>query len=220
MTTDVFDPVLYSLEENAFLVTHIGEMPETTRRGGYPPGVKPAAIEELLEHLYRLERSEPNYCGHETVKAAAQTYLAQHAKWTAEAKRGAPALPSMHAFDALGRPHRGGVGSDSGHVRTYFDEQGNRHRLAVDLIPTGQDVYRAPWVKNTPAVMAHSALIEDADKGKLECPICGFTQTYEPGVTAQRSLAKARVMKHLRGAPKEPDAHRSLLMHLEAGVSA
>lgn len=208
-----FDPVLLSLEENAFLVEHAGKAPAVVKRLPVPPGVNPKAVIPVIEELYALGEVEKadgaTWAGIEAVKDRCRTYLAEKAKWAAMKARGGerfPAHPSMATWDSRGNPHMGGVGSDAGRIRTYFDEAGQRQPFAVSLqgeAPT----FDVPWL---PKAKTYSEISVDDERGVLTCPICGHAETYSPDSQSQRGLANTRMAKHLLGAKKEIEAHKQL----------
>lgn len=208
-----FDPVALSLEENAFLLEHAGKAPAVVRRQSFPTGVNPTAVMPVIEELYALAEVEKadgqGWVGIAEVKARCRTYLEEKQKW-AEMKARAggrfPAHPSMASWDSRGQAHMGGVGSDAGHIRTYFDEHGNRQRFAVALQGDGP-AFNVPWLQKA---KTYSDLTVDDEKGVLTCPICGHAETYAPDSQSQRSMAQTRMARHLLGAKKEPEAHKVL----------
>ena len=44
MDVEVFDPTLYSLDENAFFLKHLGEAPLAVMQQPLPAGVNPVAV--------------------------------------------------------------------------------------------------------------------------------------------------------------------------------
>src|SRR4029079_1677278 len=102
------------------------------------------------------------------MKAAIRVWLEQNKKWKFdhETKRNAPRWPSMYSYDAKGKPHRGGPGSDNGRVRTYFGPAGERIPFAIDLIPD----YSAKWVSPGMTETPQDVLLKvDADANRIEC---------------------------------------------------
>lgn len=219
-----FEPAMYSLEANQFLIEHAGEPPEIAFANGIPDKMARADIYPIIERLYRLEQEckhiGKEWAGVEAIKVSAKLYLTQHAKWEDAKKRGAPGNPSMYAWDALGRGHHYGIGSDSEIVRTYFDETGARRQLGVDLIPNGIGDYVPEWIRPSKAkIPEFMDLEEDEVNGVIKCPICQFAQVYEVGSSARRNMAKARVGRHLRTAKKEVDLHKQLYGYVFGGAT-
>lgn len=175
-----FEPSLYSLEVNQYIVDHGGDDPDfviakfglpgtlrlepratpdmTKVAGMAQVGTSRAEVFPIMDKLYRYKRREEadgfEWAGIEAVKAASRNYLEQHKKWAAAQARGGPAYPSQLAWDKLGRGHQYGPGADAaGPVHTYFDEHGNRLPLGLDLIGSGNEQYVPDWVKK-PAVQS------------------------------------------------------------------
>ena len=107
----------------------------------------------------------------------------------------------MHAWDGKGRPHRGGVTSDSHAVTTYFDENGDRQPFAVPLREESIPAFNAPWVKKTEPIP--ESLVEDTEKGVLQCPIDGWTTNYKPESRQSYNMARGRMAKHCRASKDE-----------------
>ncbi len=243
---ETFDPTLFSLAENQFLLDHLGEppflalreikavpLPDPPRHPQthkiidknpvyYPEGVIPAAVAPALTRVYELEQERIaaekvggvfQWVGIEAVKAAIRVYLVQAAKWEQDSKRGAPRFPSMHAFDLRNKPHRGGPGSDSGKVHTYFDAQGERHTLILNLFGT-PEVWTPEWAstgrKGTDEPKAASGLRTDPINNRFECMVCGHTEHFKPESRGSYNAARMRMGKHLMTAKDETTAHREI----------
>ena len=109
MQNDIFDPVVYSLEENRFLAAHVGEPPIIALRA-IEPTVNPAAVRPVLSRVYELmelEKHEPGFSwvGVDAIKTAITTFLAKMAEWSAGSARGrAPRFPSLYSIDARKKP--------------------------------------------------------------------------------------------------------------------
>jgi hypothetical protein len=211
-----FEPALYSLEENQFLLDHMGEPPTVALHGGLPVNVNPKAVVPVLQQLYDLEELKRlrgvEWIGLEPIKESITNYLKAHNQWASAHRAGAPKnqFPTFYEFDSRGRGHHYGVNSDAGYVRSFFDENGNRQSLRVDLTPSP-----VQWVPPQVAQKAASTpnslpetLIEDDVNGLIQCPVCRHTENYEPGVQSKRTMARTRMSKHLVKATREPEAHR------------
>lgn len=225
----IFDPVKFSLEENKFLLKHLGEpsvvalsdirparLPEPNKKDKnpiyYPEGVTPAAVKPALDGIYELIELERHqgqeWIGLEALKGAISTYIEQAEKWAAQkGMRGAPRFPSMYAFDSRGRAHLGAVGSDSGQVRTYFDKDGNRIPFAIHLRGE-QETWKPDWIAQTVAIPTKT-LVENDEAGRWEC-FCGHTEKFSKESRSSKTAARARMSKHMRRATDSVDDHREL----------
>jgi hypothetical protein len=233
-----FDPTDYSIKENEFLLEHLGEPTVVALRAvpqasplakpffkdknpvNYPQGINPAAIRPILDRINELQQLEKHesvqWVGVEKIKAAIRVFLRENAKWSDDHKRTkgrAPRWPSLSSFDAKGRPHRGGPGSDAGKVRTYFGPAGERIPFAVDLMTEYIAKWDAPGHTEAPS---DARLFVDATANRIECRvkvgdgICGHTEKYKPEARASYTAARARMSKHLRRATENVEEHREL----------
>lgn len=211
---DTFDPVALSIPENVFLVEHLGKPPAVVARVTVPDGVNPKAVMPVIEAIYALEEikthdKEP-WTGVEPLKAACKTYIKENAGWNRlrEAQgNGFPRFPTMAGWDSKGKPAMGAVGSDSGYVRTYFDENGDRKRFAVPLHGEDTPTFLPPWIKTA---VHYDKLIENDTEGWIRCPICQHTERYQNESQSNRSAAQGRMARHLLTEKKQADAHREL----------
>jgi hypothetical protein len=237
-TVDYFDPVDYSVEELQFIIANAGEpavvalgrieakaLPEPARgKDGrirdknpvYYPGANPNAIGPLFRRINELQdleaHSGEHWCGVEAVKAAAQKFLTENAKWAKDTKRGAPRWPSLYSFDSKGRPHRDGPGSDSGKVRTYFTEDGQRKAFRIPFIPLDLAEGAAEWANRVKAddPDPKGGLLVDHEKNRIECLICNHTEQFKSESRSSFNAARARMSRHLRSAKTETAAHREV----------
>ena len=202
---DTFNPPRYSLEENRFFLQHLGSPPVSVLQNKLPEGVTAAAVTDVLGRVYELEELKKHrgaeWVGTQAVSTAINTYLHEEHKWRDMSKRGAPRFPTMHAWDGKGRPHRGGIGSDSGEINTYIDSDGNRKKFALELVDVGVQEFVAPWTKEQEPIP--DSLVEDWDKGRLECPVDGWTTSFKPESKQSYNLARARIAKHCRSSKDE-----------------
>lgn len=213
IANDTFDPVLLSLEENQFLIDHLGKAPAVVRRVPVPPGVNPKAVYPVIEELYALAEVEKadgvEWSGFDAVRDRCKTYLAQIAQWGVMKQRAGktfPTHPSMAEWDGRGRPRVGASGSDAHRVRTYFDESGQRQKFAVSLHDEGP-AFQVPWSKS---VKVYTALVVDEEKGSITCPICNHAETFDHDSPSAMGMAKTRMARHLTSAKKDIEAHRAL----------
>lgn len=237
-SVDVFDPVKFSLEECQFLLDHLGEPftiaakeikgitnpnPPRNNEGKlldknpilYPDGVIPASVKPILDRVYELEilseRHGEKWIGIDSMKQRIKIYLDQQAKWQADKKRfpRAPRFPSMHSFDAKNKPHRGGPGSDSGFVSTYFDSKGKRLPFAMNLLDNQETGGWAPeWASESE--VDTKGLRNDLDNRRIECTVCKHTETYKADSASSMNAARGRMSKHLRTSTDEVALHREL----------
>ena len=200
-----FRPVRYSLEENRFFLKHLGESPVSALREPTPPGVNPVTVQEVLGEVYELAELEKHrgvtWAGVEKVGQVITRYLSEYEKWQEMATRGAPRFPTMHAWDAKGRPHRGGITSDAGEVSTYFDDQGERQPLSVSLRDPESVAFRPPWTKVAEPIP--DTLTEDLEKGLLQCPVDGWATNFKPESRSSYNMARGRMVRHCKTSKDE-----------------
>jgi hypothetical protein len=202
---EIFNPVKYSLEENKFFLTHLGESPVAALQEKLPLGVNPVAVEEVLGGVYELDELEKHrgikWAGKDALIKTINKYLTEWDRWKEMSSRGAPRFPSMHAWDGRGRPHRGGVTSDAGSVNTYLEDNGERTKFSVDLQYSTKEKFIAPWAK--PEAPVPDACVEDHERGVIECPIDGWTANFKPESRQSYNMARARMSKHCRASKDE-----------------
>jgi hypothetical protein len=203
-----FDPTLFSVRENEFLLDTLGKPTIVAMDGA--TGVNPKAIRPILDRVNELEafksHNGSSWVGVDAMKETIRAYLRENAKWKRDKQRSrrAPRFPSMYSFDQKGRAHLGGIGSDSGKVRTYFDAAGNRVPFEIELIPSGVSDWVAPGFTEKPT--SGGIKVDDA-MNRIECLICGHTESFKGESRASYAAARARISKHLRSAKQNPDAH-------------
>lgn len=233
-----FNPVQFSNAENQFLLDNLGKVPSAalkTIRGVlnphahpkdknpiiYPDGVVPASVKPVLEGIYELTQLEQaeglRWVGIEKVKDAIRTWLRENAKWSSDhdKTRGrAPRYPSLLSFDAKGKGHMGGPGSDSGQVKTYFGPAGERIPFEIELLSEYVPEWVAPTVVDD---QADPRLFVDAESCLIQCRVplaaggvCGHAEKYKAASRASYNAARARMSKHLRRSTEEVEAHREL----------
>lgn len=210
---EVFDPVTFSLEENRFLLTALGK-PPLTAMDGAPITVNPKAVEPVIDAVYQFSQAEAHsglkWCGIEAIKASIETYLEQAEQWRTDRRRGAPRWPSLHTFDSRGRGYKGAVGSDSGTVRSYFTPDGQRKRFAVEFQPVEAPAWTPAWTKADEPSKSDGIFVDETNK-RVECLVCGHTESFKLESRASLTAAKGRIAKHLRNAKEEPERHREAL---------
>lgn len=231
---DIFDPVKLSIPENEFVIRHAGEpwvvagkdihpVPlvnphrKDTFPYHYPDGVTPAAVRPVIERIYELIELETHkgekWMGVDTIKAAALAYIQQSRIWESnKGKRGNVRFPSMWTFTSKGRPSWSAPGSDSGQVRSYFDSKGNRVPFAVPFIPEDA-AWKPEWMEavakaDQPA--ASDGLKVDETLNRVECLVCGHTESFKSESRSSFNAARARMSKHLRSSTVDPDRHREV----------
>jgi hypothetical protein len=202
---EIFRPVRYSLQENQFFLNHLGESPVVAMEGAIPEGVNPVSIQEVLGAVYELNELERHrgvkWAGSKAVGEIIQRYLTEAKKWAEMSERGAPRFPTMHTWDGKGRPHRGGIASDSGSVSTFFDDNGDRKPLSLNLRGAGHGEFIAPWIKTEEPIP--DALDEDMERGVLQCPVDGWATNFKPESRQSYNIARARMAKHCRSSKNE-----------------
>jgi hypothetical protein len=211
-----FDPVLFSIEENKFLLEALGKKSIVALREISSKAVNPKAIKPVLDRVIELETLKEvdgqQWCGVEPIKESIRAYLSENEKWAREKarfknNRNVPRYPSLYSYDQKGRPHLGGVGSDSGRVRTYFDARGNRVPFEVRFFAVDEGTWAAPGF--TEQATSGGLFVDDANN-RIECKVCGHTESFRGESRASYAAARARISKHLRGAKKDVDRHREV----------
>lgn len=209
---NVFDPVEFSEEECVFLIDHLGEPPVVASRAVVYP-VNPRAVVPAITRIYEMMELEKHegikWVGVEKVRSSLKTFLEQSERWRQDAKRGAPSYPSMYTFDGRGRAIRGGVGSDSGRVKTYFGPDGKRAKFAVELIPTVAYEWTPDWAQPDEKGNEALGLTMNHDLNRVEC-FCGHTESFKGESRSSITAARARMSKHLRKTNQDVDKHREL----------
>lgn len=209
----VFDPAMLSFADCEFLLAHAGEPPIVALRS-LPAMANRVTMEQWVARLYELEEQRKRvgieWAGLEAVKASIKVYLDQRAKWAKDVEMGAPKFPSLYAFDARGKGHLSGTGSDSGRVKSYFDEKGQRHEFAVSLTDgTAQGVWKPEWAVERPATETMK-LTEGVNTILCGVPGCGHVETFKVESRSSYGAARARISKHLRKSESEKEAHLEL----------
>ena len=215
----VFDPVKFSPEEGQFLLGALGTPPVVALKN-LPTGVNASAVKPILQRVYDLEQLKKHegldWIGIEALKLAIQIYQREDAKWAVDHTRNkkAPRFPSLFSWDSRGKPHKGGPGSDSGQVRTYFGKGGERIPFAVELVPDELGTWAPPGTTEAPI---EKFLRLDSESHRIECrvpiadgTVCGHAETYKPDSRSSYNAARARMSKHLRKATENIDDHREL----------
>lgn len=210
---EMFDPVRFSIEENDFLLSHLGEPPITAFKS-VPSAVNARAVEPVIDQVYQMIQAEKHsgdaWCGVESVKTAIRAYLDQANQWLRDRKRGAPRFPSMYTFDSRGRATKGAVGSDSGTVKSFFTDDGVRKPFAINLFPKETLAWQPNWSKADQPKPEDGVAIDDT-LNRVECLVCHHTESFKPESKASLAAAKGRIRKHLRTATDEPERHREAL---------
>src|SRR5690348_13049600 len=105
---EVFDPVLYSEEENKWLLDNLDKAPIVALRD-QRQGVNPTAVKPVLDRVQELEQLKIHegitWVGVEKMKEAIKIYLRENEKWAFDNKRNkkAPRFPSLYSFDVKGK---------------------------------------------------------------------------------------------------------------------
>ena len=197
---DVFDPARYSLEENKFFLQHLGESPVVALQDRLPQGVNPVTVQEVLGAVYELDELKKHrgntWAGQTAISTSINTYLSESQKWKELSTRGAPRFPTMHAWDGKGRPHRGGVGSDSSQVTTYLTKNGKREPFAVPLQTVLTQPFVADWIQEEEPLPEE--LVHDAEKGFLQCPVDSWSTNYKTESRQAYNMARARMSRHCK----------------------
>lgn len=197
---DVFDPVRYSLEENKFFLGHLGESPVSALKEQLPKGVNPVVVQEVLGEIYELEELKKHrdidWVGTSVISDTINRYLSEWERWREMSSRGAPRFPTMHAWDGKGRPHRGGISSDSSKVTTYIDNEGKRHPFEVNLRDTAAEFFKAPWAKEDKPVPDDLEI--DNEHGTITCPVDKYVTNFKPESRQSFNMARTQMSRHCK----------------------
>lgn len=214
---DAFDPVRYSELECEFLIEHLGEPPVVAERHLHKDLAPKSVMDEIsrvyaLLELDRAGQAQRKWLGVQACKDALSNYIFQVRKWRADwvrTKGRAPLCPPMYSFDSKGKGHLGGPGSDSGIVKTYFDENGNRIPFALDMYEGGPSSWVPDWANNVGTDNPANGLKNDPTNSRIECLVCGHTEKYNTDSRSSYNAARGRISKHLRSAKDNVDEHRA-----------
>jgi hypothetical protein len=223
---NVFDPALLSFPDCDYLLAYAGQPPVVVL-GQIPSVANRGILTQWIERFYELEELKKargyEWVGVDAIKAAINKYLEVRAQWKRDEAHGAPKNPSLYAFDTRGNAHEGAPGSDSGRVRTYFDDNGNRIPFAIHIVEAGvTGAWKPSWIAKKSAEQvkaevgtapqAKFEILEPEGKNCIECgvPGCGHTETFKPESRSSRNSARARMSRHLRNSKIESQAHLEL----------
>ena len=207
-----FNPVLYSTEENQFLLENVGLPPIVALNKPIPQGVNSRAVRPILQEVFDREQlrtiSRVEWLGVEKLSQAIKTWLTMDAKWALEHQRTrgrVPRNPSMYVQDGKGKYHLSASGADSNMPRTFVDADGNRHLFEVPLDGDLDETFNEIVSKEAP-----KSVIDDKVNRRIECPICQHTESYKTESRQSYNLARSRMSKHLKKATDETSLHREL----------
>jgi hypothetical protein len=229
IVNDTLEPSTLSIPELLFVLDHIGKPPIAALHRPPPAGVNPAEVRSVLGAIYdatELEKHEKvDWAGIGAVREAILRYLAWHERSIEIRRRlrGSIGHPSMYVWDSDGRAIRGGIGADSGIVRTEIMADGSRLPFAVNLRwpgganPVSEDISDvAPWIRRAQMEGAAAKVTDDLqiERGKkfgtIGCPVCGKKEEFNPADRATFNAARARMGKHLKTSRTEIARHRLL----------
>lgn len=212
---DTFDPVKYSKEENQFLLENVGKAPIVALNNALPNGVNPRAVRPVLQEVYDREELKKHekveWVGIEAVKEKINDFLTLDAKWEkdwVQSRGRVPRFPTLYSRDGKGKFHWAGPGSDSGHPK-HYTKNGEVQTFELNL-GGGVDEWAEGDVFALPTSSTPLALIFDAEKTRIECPICHHTESYKAESRSSYNAARARMSRHLSTAPDEKDLHAEL----------
>lgn len=212
----IFDPVLYSHQENEFLAAHVGEPAIVAFKDPLPKGVNPKAVRPLIERVFELQQLEQHdgtpWAGVQAIRDAIKVYQEQTEKWAKDRRRGRPRFPSLYVFDQKGRGRRGGPGSDSSRVKTYFNSNGERVPFAIYLVGQEEEAWAPEWHQADLPTPSSSLKVDDANR-RVECLVCGHTESFNPESRGSQNAAMGRMKRHLAKDVRAEfaDKHREVL---------
>lgn len=232
---DVFQPAVLSLEENRFVLDHLGESPVVACDDiDLPPGVNVLAVRPFLEKIYNYEQQRVHrsreWAGLDLVRDSITRFLLWMDTSAKIQKHGGPRHASQFVVDGSGRMYKYGIGADSAAmVVSGLNKDGSRQPFGVILNkiddPTALTLADiAPWLGGSdPKTRALDCVNQLSPKdpkkqGTLQCSICGATEQFnQQKMPNSWNAARARMIRHLKGADFEPDRHLVLRSRYEAG---
>lgn len=211
----VFQPAQYSIEENRFMLDHLGESPNVALHEGAPKGVNPVAIKTALGKFTELEelqalRKVP-WAGYDAIRDSISRFIEFQEKCVEGQQYGEPRHPSQMTWDSTGAMSRGGVGSDSSDmVRSELRPDGERVPFGVTLIDGKKRT--SMWGKKTAPPSSEDKIVDNGN-GTFTCTICAkVVASYDKDRgTRARNTAKKAVRDHCLKAKREHSRHRAIL---------
>lgn len=231
---NIFEPALCSLHDLRWLLEHVEEPAVVALDSPLPPGVSKVRIETILTRLSNLETlrtlkgqawgfcGDPEQTGYAAIVNSIERFLAWHDRCEDIKRRGGPAHPSQWQWDDTGHAAKYAIGSDSGElVRTEILSDGSRRAFGVTLAMNAQQLLQRdlsdvmPWVKspNSDEIRADELAwetVDDKHVGTVTCSVCGHAEEYNTLSQKTKSMARTRMMRHLKNAKVEPNRHRIL----------
>jgi hypothetical protein len=230
--TDTFDPVLYNQRElDKIIDLDLGKPSIVLKRDLEDlSDNERETILPLVDRVFDLAQLEQHtgtsWAGVDSIKDSAKMYREYLKQFQANKEASGQGFhPSMHTFDSRNRPRFGGPGSDNGRVRTYLDKDGKRVPFAVQLTEQGGP---AQWqfggLATVDGAWGDLSTVQ-ADRTielitsqtetmvNLECPICGWTTSYERDSQASEDKGRHEMAKHCLAPPSELEMHQ--ILHTE-----
>ena len=232
---EIFDPALYNdVELPKIMELKLGLSPAVLlpEIEDLPPD-SVSTLTPLIERIFDLEELKKHrgeeWIGMDVVRESCQLMLDYQKQYQAnKARSGLGFHPSMHTFDSRKRARRGGIGSDSGRVRTYFDDENKRVKFAVSLTAEAgseQWVFSSAtvdtqWgdlseVETGPGTVIELIERERGENGIVECPICGHAETYLLDDRSSEVTARSNMRRHCKKAKNEIEAHLLLVDEID-----
>lgn len=232
---DVFDPGPYNNAElQALLDLDLGKSPLVLAEelAKYPADLR-FSIEPALQRFFDLQQlkdhKDQEWCGADIIRSSCELMIEYRKQYQANKLRtGVGFHPSLHTSDSRGNQRYGGIGSDSGRVRTYKGADGERIPFAVNLL-TGdtesfQWAFQAPAVEGAlgnlsehkPSVSIEFIRRERGENGIIECPICGHAETFSLDSAGSEHDALHAMGRHCQTARDEVEAHMLLFNETHA----
>ena len=177
----IFEPALFSLPENRFLLDWAGKPPIVALHKAPPQGVNPNAVRPILTAIYDLHELQTHqgvaWAGAEVVKDSIVRYLSWMERTMEIHRRGGPRHASMFGWDERGRTFKFAAGSDSGIVGSEIIADGSHVPFRVNLLQphgdSGPSVAEvAPWLKQVDfeakAKMESASLLAEAEVARAK----------------------------------------------------
>lgn len=225
-TAMVFEPALYSIAENRFLMDWAGKPPVVAFHKATPTGVNPAAVRPILTSIYELVELQAHqgvaWAGPDAIRDSIVRYLSWQERTLEIQRRGGPRHASMFGWGEKGQTYKYAMGSDSGAVTCEINEAGDYIPFRVNLLaPNGESgpsvAEVAPWLKQVdfggPAKLDEITETRDekSNLGNLQCSVCGKSLEFKVNSRNSYTMCRAAMAKHLKSAKTSIDRHLRLM---------
>lgn len=236
-------PSYYSADELQWLIDHVGEAPIIARQSvppldadGSAGTVNPRSVLPVIERIYDIMELDKvgglhslRFVGVDSVREGFQYYLNDVLR---EQNEPNAKIPKLGNFDRSGQFHKGMVGGDSDVVRSKWVRSRETGRFkkrsyVVELFEGGaSQSYIVDFEDDDTAEEVAQPDVGDfviefdteLEIGTIRNPVDGHTEEFKTGVGTKMSETAAwdRMRDHCRSQKTDADAHRVLLMSIDA----